>query len=84
MRTDTVSNLIECKPCLNELREKVLKAKAILEQYNPDLISNMKSCRFQDVYEGLKRSKYKKIDELVQKAIDKKCEDAERLLKASK
>lgn len=68
---DTVTNLIECKPYLDDLREKVMKAKHILEQYNPSLIDNPNARRFQEVYEDLKESKQKEIDKLHHTAIKK-------------
>lgn len=71
LRPDTISNLIQSKPYLDGIREKVLKAKSILEEHNPSLISNGKAQRFQKVYEDLKSSKHETIEEYFQMARDK-------------
>lgn len=71
LRSDTITNLIQFKPCLDEIRDKVMKAKTILEEYNPALISNPKANRFHEIYEDLKASKHETIEECFQKALKK-------------
>ncbi len=56
---------------LDGIRDKVMKAKMILEEHNPSLISNSKAFRFQEIYEGLKVSKHEAIEKYYQKAIKK-------------
>ena len=71
LRSDTISNLIQCKPYLDGIRDKVMKAKMTLEEHNPSLISNSKAFRFQEIYEGLKVSKREAIEKYYQKALKK-------------
>ena len=71
----TIRNLIQCKPYLDEIRNKVLKAQSILEKYNPALISNPKAHRFQEIYTDLKASKYEAVEEAFQKALKKYAEE---------
>ena len=49
---------IACEPYLNELCEKVMKAKDILEKYCPALISSERAYAFQKVYKEVKQSRY--------------------------
>ena len=58
------SKAIACEPYLKELWEKVMKAKKILEENYPKLISNQKAEVFQRVYKGVKQSRYGVITEL--------------------
>ena len=71
LRRDTVHNLIQCKPYLDGIRDKVMKAKSILEEHNPSLISNPNAHRFQEVYQDLKASKHEAIEKYFQKALKK-------------
>lgn len=65
------SKEIACEPYLNELWEKVMKAKDILEKYCPKLISNQKAHVFQKVYEGVKQSRYGVITEMYRELHNK-------------
>lgn len=75
LRSDTIYNLIQCKPYLDGIRDKVMKAKTILEEHNPALISNPNAHRFRNIYEDLKASKHEAIEKYFKIALEKYSEE---------